>query len=107
MRVTVALDDLEPLARRSSRRRGDGAAGRRRRCDVGTNVAGLRLERARSVASSLDLRGARVDEALEALGRYLDDASLAGPRQGADHPRPRHGRAARRGPVGGGAAIRS
>ena len=33
----------------------------------GSNVAGLRLERARSVASSLDLRGARVDEALEAL----------------------------------------
>ena len=31
-----------------------------------------------SVASSLDLRGARVDEALEALGRYLDDAALAG-----------------------------
>jgi DNA mismatch repair protein MutS2 len=38
----------------------------------------LRLDRARSVASSLDLRGARVDEALEALTRYLDDASLAG-----------------------------
>jgi DNA mismatch repair protein MutS2 len=30
------------------------------------------------VASSLDLRGARVDEALESLGRYLDDAGLAG-----------------------------
>jgi DNA mismatch repair protein MutS2 len=30
------------------------------------------------VASSLDLRGARVEEALDALARYLDDASLAG-----------------------------
>ncbi len=30
------------------------------------------------MASSLDLRGARVDEALELFGRYLDDASLAG-----------------------------
>jgi DNA mismatch repair protein MutS2 len=30
------------------------------------------------VASSLDLRGARVEEALEALDRYLDDASVAG-----------------------------
>jgi DNA mismatch repair protein MutS2 len=30
------------------------------------------------VASSLDLRGARVEEALDALGRYLDDAALAG-----------------------------
>jgi dsDNA-specific endonuclease/ATPase MutS2 len=38
----------------------------------------LRLDRMRMVASSLDLRGARVDEALELLGRYLDDASLAG-----------------------------
>jgi DNA mismatch repair protein MutS2 len=38
----------------------------------------LRLDRMRTVASSLDLRGARVEEALELLGRYLDDASLAG-----------------------------
>jgi DNA mismatch repair protein MutS2 len=30
------------------------------------------------VASSLDIRGARVDEALDALTRYLDDAGLAG-----------------------------
>jgi DNA mismatch repair protein MutS2 len=30
------------------------------------------------VASSLDLRGARVEEALEALDRYLDDAAVAG-----------------------------
>jgi DNA mismatch repair protein MutS2 len=41
-------------------------------------VTALRLGRARSVASSLDLRGARVEEALEALDRYLEDASLAG-----------------------------
>ena len=38
----------------------------------------LRLDRIRTVASSLDLRGARVDEALELFGRYIDDASLAG-----------------------------
>jgi len=38
----------------------------------------MQLSRARSVASSLDLRGARVEEALEALERYIDDASLAG-----------------------------
>jgi DNA mismatch repair protein MutS2 len=43
-----------------------------------TNAAALQLGRARTVASSLDLRGARVEEALESLGRYLDDASLAG-----------------------------
>ncbi len=41
-------------------------------------ASALRLDRIRTVASSLDLRGARVDEALELFGRYLDDASLAG-----------------------------
>jgi len=46
--------------------------------EAATNAAALRLERAGSVASSLDLRGARVDEALDALTRYLDDAGLAG-----------------------------
>ena len=38
----------------------------------------MQLARARTVASSLDLRGARVEEALAALGHYLDDAALAG-----------------------------
>jgi DNA mismatch repair protein MutS2 len=67
MRVSVELADLEPLATVTS---GAGAAG--------TNVEALRLSRARSVPMSLDLRGARVDEALTALERYLEDASLAG-----------------------------
>ncbi len=38
----------------------------------------IRSARARTVPASLDLRGARVDEALDALERYLEDASLAG-----------------------------
>jgi DNA mismatch repair protein MutS2 len=42
------------------------------------SAPGVTAPRSRSVASSLDLRGARVEEALEVLGRYLDDASLAG-----------------------------
>ena len=54
-----------------------GANGAGRSAPTRTS-AELRVERARSVASSLDLRGARVDEALEALDRYLDDAGLAG-----------------------------
>ena len=63
------------------------ARSRRRRADsVPAVVAGagrpvptsLQLDRIRTVASSLDLRGARVDEALDLLARYLDDASLAG-----------------------------
>jgi DNA mismatch repair protein MutS2 len=71
MRVTVDVDDLEP-AFAGGRGAPDGSPFEA----VGTGD--LSLDRARSVASSLDLRGARVDEALEALGRYLDDASLAG-----------------------------
>jgi DNA mismatch repair protein MutS2 len=70
MRVQVDLDDLD-LALGQPAAEPAGSAGN-------TNATALRLERARSVASSLDLRGARVEEALEALGRYLDDASLAG-----------------------------
>jgi len=42
------------------------------------DIASLRLERARVVSDSLDVRGARVDEALDALDRYLDDAVIAG-----------------------------
>jgi DNA mismatch repair protein MutS2 len=76
MRVQVDLDDLEPALGRPGTS-AEGASGAANAA-AGTNAAGLRLERARSVASSLDLRGARVEEALEALGRYLDDASLAG-----------------------------
>jgi DNA mismatch repair protein MutS2 len=72
MRVLVDHDDLEPALGQPTPAT-EGAAG-----GANTNAAGLRLERARSVASSLDLRGARVEEALDALGRYLDDASLAG-----------------------------
>ena len=72
MRVLVDHDDLEPaLGQPAPSTQASGPT-------TGTNTSGLRSERARSVASSLDLRGARVEEALEALGRYLDDASLAG-----------------------------
>ena len=57
------------------------------------HAASLRLERARTVASSLDLRGARVEEALEALDRYLDDAGVAGLGSVDHHPWARDGRA--------------
>ncbi|HSL35102.1 MAG TPA: endonuclease MutS2 [Candidatus Limnocylindrales bacterium] len=74
MRVTVGRGELEPLVAEPV----PEGAGARRQASGGTNEAAVRLGRAHSVASSLDLRGARVDEALEALTRYLDDASLAG-----------------------------
>jgi len=68
MRVTVDVDDLV-LALGGETPEGPAA---------GSSASALQLDRARSVASSLDLRGARVEEALEALARYLDDAGLAG-----------------------------
>ncbi len=76
MRVSVPVEDLVPAVGRETasgssaeRQSGGGAA---------STTSRLQLERARTVASSLDLRGAKVGEALEALDRYLDDASLAG-----------------------------
>jgi DNA mismatch repair protein MutS2 len=84
----------------------------------------LQLERARTVATSLDLRGATVGEALEVLDRYLDDASLAGLEQvtiihglgtgalrdavriqAASHPLVKSFRAGERGEGGDGATI--
>ena len=75
MRVSVNVDDLEPAVGVGGGNDGDRAAAR---SDGASGVGALQLAKARTVASSLDLRGARVDEALEALSRYLDDAALAG-----------------------------
>jgi DNA mismatch repair protein MutS2 len=72
MRVTVDVDDLVLAAG------GEVPSAAGPSAAPNTNASALRLDRARHVASSLDLRGARVEEALEALGRYLDDAGLAG-----------------------------
>ena len=88
MRVSVAVEDLEEAvgggaapAGSSDDRASSGDGGRGRGPGSGParpGIGDLQLTKARSVASSLDLRGARVEEALEALDRYLDDASLAG-----------------------------
>jgi DNA mismatch repair protein MutS2 len=79
MRVAVDLDDLVPAIGTRSGGKADvpgrpNGPGR----VSGAAVSAVRLDRVRSVAASLDLRGARVDEALDTLDRYLDDASLAG-----------------------------
>ncbi len=88
LRVSVAVDDLEPAlgpaggsasgAGSSAGNGGGRTASATTSRSRSSGIGSLQLERARSVASSLDLRGARVDEALDALGRYLDDAALAG-----------------------------
>ena len=77
MRVAVDLDDLAPGLVATDAAGGSGR-GSREQAEATSNVAALRLSRARSVAASLDLRGARVEEALDALTGYLDDAALAG-----------------------------
>jgi DNA mismatch repair protein MutS2 len=86
MRVSVPLDDLvealtpEPALTGAGGGRGGGTGGRgsTERPGSTSNVDAIRLSRARTVPSSLDLRGARVEEALAALDRYLEDGSLAG-----------------------------
>ena len=80
MRVSVSVDDLEPAVGGGDAGNGGASGagrGARSRGDT-SGIGALQLAKSRSVASSLDLRGARVDEALEALSRYLDDAALAG-----------------------------
>jgi DNA mismatch repair protein MutS2 len=90
MRVDVELSELQSSAGGGPRGEGKTAAAKPRsgrRGDFGgearsTFVTGgasakasaASVRRARAVASSLDLRGARVDEALEMLDQYLDDA---------------------------------
>jgi DNA mismatch repair protein MutS2 len=77
MRVSAATADLELPATQggegSRPSRSDGAM-----TESASGISRLRLDRARTVASSLDVRGARVEEALEVVERYLEDASLAG-----------------------------
>ena len=64
IRVMVDVEDLVPALGRDS--------------EPTESAATISVDRSRSVAASLDLRGARVDEALDALDRYLDEASVAG-----------------------------
>ena len=64
MRINVPLDELETVA--SAPRKGP---------DPLRAVAPAPL---RAVPSSLDVRGARVEEAIELLDRYVNDAALAG-----------------------------
>ncbi|HSO28295.1 MAG TPA: endonuclease MutS2 [Candidatus Sulfomarinibacteraceae bacterium] len=81
MRVSVPSADLsEALTPDAGANGARPAPGGQTRGGLGatSNVDAIRLSRARTVPSSLDLRGARVEEALDALERYLDDGSLAG-----------------------------
>jgi DNA mismatch repair protein MutS2 len=82
MRVSVTLDDLTealtPESPAGGRDRVSGSDPGRGVFGATSNVGAIRLARSGTVPSSLDLRGARVEEALDALERYLEDGSLAG-----------------------------
>jgi DNA mismatch repair protein MutS2 len=94
LRVDVRLDELQPASGGGGAGAGPGPAGRPksgRRGDFGeaadatfatgaarAKASAASTRRARAVASSLDLRGARVEEALAMLDQYLDDAVHAG-----------------------------
>ena len=78
MRVRVPVEDLiDSLAPVGSGPGGGSNVGSGPGART-SSVDALRLARTRTVPASLDLRGARVEEALDALDRYLEDASLAG-----------------------------
>ncbi len=79
MRVSADVSDLVPaMSPEGEPGRPPSRRGPADETTASSSIARLRLDRARSVASSLDIRGARVDEALEVVGHYLEDASLAG-----------------------------
>jgi DNA mismatch repair protein MutS2 len=75
LRVTVPTSELELPAPTQGRRPASPRPGTE---EPASGVTRLRLERARTIASSLDVRGARVAEAVELVERYLEDAALAG-----------------------------
>ena len=68
LRVNVPIGDLEAVP-------APFGASRARRGDLATALV---KSAPRAVASSLDLRGARVEEALVMLDQYIDQASVAG-----------------------------
>lgn len=65
IKLTISKRELSRVTGRQPKRQGDG-------------LGRLVQQKARDVSSRLDLRGMRVDDALDAVEKYLDDACLAG-----------------------------
>ena len=68
LKVTVKLADLRIDKKQDEKER-----------SIGTNR--VRLEKAKTIAPEIDLRGMMVEEAIEMLDKYLDDAFLANVKQ--------------------------
>ena len=73
MRFRVGVDNLERLSKRQAPRKESVAA-------VTTNIVVPRMEDRPEVDSQLDIRGWRVEAALEELESYLNDAAMSGSR---------------------------
>lgn len=65
MKITVKMEDIRIT---------DGPEKK----NSDTKVGHLRMEKISAISSELDLRGMLVDEALESVDKYLDDACVAG-----------------------------
>jgi len=77
----VSIGLMRVNAKRDSiRRLHSGGDDRRKAITSGSDSVTVRMEsdKARTIPTELDLRGMRVDEALEAVDKYLDDAVLSG-----------------------------
>ena len=77
----VSIGLMRVNAKRDSiRRLHSGGDDRRKAITSGSDGVTVRMEsdKARTIPTELDLRGMRVDEAVEAVDKYLDDAVLSG-----------------------------
>lgn len=72
LKVTVSLSDLARAEEPAESARRAGAAGTR------SAGRGSALTKAKELPTELDMRGLMVDEALDRLDKYLDDAVMAG-----------------------------
>ena len=79
-RALEAGDAADTTDRPQHGRRGDFGAGTESRAPARPTHETPRVQgpAPRAIPSSLDLRGARVDEAVELLERYIDQAAVAG-----------------------------
>jgi len=76
--VTVSIDDLERVSEEQPAARAKGAQAKCAPAGVRTGSRSLAAAKAQQVSPELDLRGLMVDEALEKVDKFLDDAVLAG-----------------------------
>jgi DNA mismatch repair protein MutS2 len=78
MRFRVGVDNLERISKRKAAAEASATSKAARSAPVQSGVVIPRYEDRPDVATQLDMRGWRVDAALEELETYLNDAALSG-----------------------------